>query len=46
MKVRITPSADEIGKTMSGQLYIDTFNDAVMTGDEVVRLPYRYTVIP
>jgi hypothetical protein len=29
---------------VSGYLYIDTFNPGASTGDEVVRIPYRYTV--
>jgi hypothetical protein len=31
---------------VSGFLYIDTYHPAVSTGDEVVRLPYSYTVTP
>jgi hypothetical protein len=44
--VTIAPSTSDIGKTISGYLYIDTFNGVVGTGDEVVRLPYTYTVAP
>jgi Subtilase family/Peptidase inhibitor I9 len=40
----IKPSASEVGKTVSGFIYIDTFNPTVGTGDEVVRIPYAYTV--
>jgi hypothetical protein len=40
----IKPSAGEVGKTVSGFIYIDTFNPVVGTGDEVVRIPYAYTV--
>jgi Subtilase family/Peptidase inhibitor I9 len=40
----IKPSASEVGKTVSGFIYIDTFNPNVGTGDEVVRIPYAYTV--
>jgi hypothetical protein len=36
----------EIGKRVSGNLYVETYNDAVLTGDEVARIPYTYTVIP
>jgi hypothetical protein len=43
--VTITPSAP-IGSRVSGTLYIDTFNGVVLTGDEVVALPYSYIVIP
>jgi hypothetical protein len=28
-----------------GTIYIDTFNGTVQTGDEVVALPYAYTVV-
>jgi hypothetical protein len=44
--VTIAPSASDVGKTVTGYLYIDTFNGVVGTGDEVVRLPYTYTVGP
>ena len=40
----IKPSASDVGKTVSGFIYIDTFNPNVGTGDEVVRIPYAYTV--
>jgi hypothetical protein len=40
----ITPSAGDVGKTVSGFIYIDTFNPTVATGDEVVQIPYEYTV--
>ena len=40
----IKPSASEVGKTVTGFIYIDTFNPNVGTGDEVVRIPYAYTV--
>jgi hypothetical protein len=42
--VTIAPSTSDVGKTVTGYLYIDTFNGVVGTGDEVVRLPYTYTV--
>jgi hypothetical protein len=41
----IKPSANEVGKSVSGFVYIDTFNSVVGTGDEVVRIPYSYTVV-
>jgi hypothetical protein len=44
--VTITPAADQVGKTVSGYVYVDTFNSVVGTGDEVVRIPYSYTVAP
>jgi hypothetical protein len=44
INVTITPDATNIGRTVSGFIYIDTFNPNVGTGDEVVRLPYAYTV--
>jgi hypothetical protein len=40
----IDPDPSNVGKTVSGFLYIDTINGAVNSGDEVVRLPYSYTV--
>ena len=42
--VTITPSA-AVGTTVNGLLYIDTFNLGLLTGDELVRLPYSYTVV-
>ena len=35
-----------VGKVVTGSLYIDTYNLAVGTGDEVVRVPYSDTVVP
>jgi hypothetical protein len=32
------------GKTVTGFIYVDTFNKVVFTGDEIVSLPYSYTV--
>jgi len=29
---------------ISGVIYIDTFNGVVYTGDEVVKIPYGYTI--
>jgi len=40
----ITPDSAQVGSTISGDVYIDTFNPIVGTGDEVVRLPYSYTI--
>jgi hypothetical protein len=45
INVTITPPK-QVGATVSGYLYIDTFNPNVATGDEVVRIPYLYTVAP
>jgi hypothetical protein len=42
----ITPSATQIGTTVRGWVYVDTFNSTVQTGDEVVALPYSYTIVP
>ncbi len=39
----ITPTGAP-GTTVSGYVYIDTFNPNVNTGDEVVRLPYSYRI--
>jgi Subtilase family/Peptidase inhibitor I9 len=44
--VTIKPSAALVGKVVSGTIYIDTFNGTVQTGDEVVAIPYSYTVTP
>jgi hypothetical protein len=41
----ITPDKSQVGKTINGYVYVDTFNAVVGTGDEVVRIPYRYTVV-
>lgn len=41
--VTITPT-NMVGATVSGFLYIDTFNFDVSTGDEVVRIPYSYMI--
>jgi len=35
-----------VGQTISGYVYVDTINPTVGTGDEVVRIPYTYTVAP
>jgi Subtilase family/Peptidase inhibitor I9 len=42
----ITPDPTEVGKTVTGYIYVDTFSPYAATGDEVVRLPYSYTVAP
>jgi hypothetical protein len=47
--VTITPDPSQVGKTVTGYLYVDTFNvvggfGIPFTGDEVVRIPYSYTV--
>jgi hypothetical protein len=44
MTVTLTPNAAEVGSTVSGYLYVDTFNPTALTGDELVRVPYSYTV--
>ncbi|MDP9066181.1 MAG: hypothetical protein M3O06_09995, partial [Pseudomonadota bacterium] len=44
LTLTITPTPDQIGKTISGYVYVDTFSSVVNTGDEVVRFPYVYTV--
>jgi Subtilase family len=44
INVTITPDSTMIGKTVTGFIYVDTFSLVVTTGDEVVRLPYSYTV--
>lgn len=42
----ITPDPTQVGKVVSGFVYVDTFNFNVYTGDEVVSLPYSYKVVP
>jgi hypothetical protein len=44
--VTITPNPAQVGTTVRGRIYIDTFNSVVFTGDEVVSLPYSYTIAP
>jgi hypothetical protein len=51
INVTITPAASQVGKTVTGYLYVDTFNIVdgfaiPFSGDEVVRIPYSYTVAP
>jgi hypothetical protein len=40
----ITPDPTQVGKTVTGYVYIDTYNAYAGTGDEVVAIPYSYTV--
>ncbi len=44
----IQPAANSVGQTVRGSIYLDTANanDPWATGDEVVALPYAYTVTP
>jgi hypothetical protein len=44
INVTFTPDPSQTGKSISGFVYIDTYNEAVFAGDEVVRIPYRYTI--
>ena len=51
INVTITPKLAQVGSTVSGYLYVDTFNTvgnfpSTFSGDEVVRIPYSYTVAP
>jgi hypothetical protein len=46
INVTITPDAGQVGNTVSGFIYIDTFDFNVFTGDETVRIPYSYTIAP
>ena len=43
INLTITPTAP-VGSVVSGYVYVDTFNGVVFTGDEVVSIPYTYTV--
>ena len=45
INVTFTPQAAQVGTTVNGFLYIDTFNLGLLTGDEVVRIPYSYKVV-
>jgi hypothetical protein len=45
INVTITPQASQLGEVVRGVIYLDTFNGTVQTGDEVVALPYAYTVV-
>jgi hypothetical protein len=40
----ITPDPNQVGHTVSGDIYVDTFNGVTVNGDETYRLKYRYTV--
>jgi hypothetical protein len=44
INLTITPDPNQVGMAISGFIYIDTYNGIVLTGDEVVRIPYHYTV--
>ena len=46
INLTFTPATSLAGKTVSGYVYIDTFNtqDAAQSGDEVVGIPYSYSV--
>jgi hypothetical protein len=48
LTVHITPSADSEGETLSGYLSVQTldlnFTTASANGDELIHLPYKYTV--
>jgi hypothetical protein len=47
IQVTITPAPSQLGKTISGDLYVDTLGAyEVGLGGEVVRIPYSYTVGP
>jgi Subtilase family/Peptidase inhibitor I9 len=43
--VTITPDPKDVGKTVSGYVYVDTFNPNTGTGDEVARIPYSYLIV-
>jgi hypothetical protein len=46
INITITPNAAAVGTVVSGTLFIDTFNSyGGFYGDEVVALPYSYTVV-
>lgn len=41
--VTITPNAPK-GTVVSGFIAVDTFNQATSSGDEIINIPYTYTV--
>jgi len=43
--VTIKPSAKQVGEVVKGYVFVDTYNAVVGTGDEVVRVPYSYTIV-
>jgi hypothetical protein len=46
INVTITPDSSLVGTTVSGHIYVDTFDLNVFTGDEVLSIPYTYSVVP
>ena len=46
INLTITPDPSQVGQTVTGYIYLDTFNLTVFTGDEVARIPYSYTISP
>jgi hypothetical protein len=46
INVTITPIHQQIGDVIKGSVFIDTYNLGIGAGDEVVRLPYSYTIAP
>ena len=44
INVTFTPDPKAVGHTVSGFLYLDTYNLVVGSGDEVARIPYSYTI--
>lgn len=45
--VTLKPAASSVGQQVSGTLYVDSYNaatDPISMGDEIVALPYSYTV--
>ena len=46
IRVTITPNHYKIGDVIKGSVFIDTYNPVIGVGDEVVRLPYTFTISP
>jgi hypothetical protein len=46
INLTITPDPSQIGQTVKGFVYIDTFSPVTYSGDEVIRIPYEYTIAP
>lgn len=43
MQIAITPSGRS-GRTVRGTLFVDSFSEELLNGNEVLAIPYEYTV--
>ncbi len=46
INLRIKPTASQVGETVRGFVFLDNYSQSLGSGDEVVRIPYSYTVTP